>query len=187
MSTPRVEAFPRWLRDRGSRLGDGECADVEVIRALSCGPSRRACSFRSMISYGSHYRIEDDAGGAAHATYDSGVAELAPRGLVGAGMEQSDCVRIERVGTLKDILVLNYTNLNIVLMVVSWLTKDTELQPRLRRDSHGFWLANMDALPRCSLNPYILPSLASQVTNSSCPFMLTQFARRCAFTHLENR
>ena len=139
-----------------------------------------------MISYGSHYRIEDDAGAAAHVTFDSGIAELAPRGPGGGGMEQSDCVRIVRVGTLKDILVLNYTNLNIVLMVISWLTKDIELQPRLRRDSHGFWLANMQALPRCSQNPYILPSLASQVTSSSCSLMFTQCAWRCAFTHLEN-
>jgi hypothetical protein len=107
-------------------------------------------------------------GGAPHVTYDCGVAELRASST-GGGVE------IVRVGTLKDILVLNYTNTHVVVMVVSWLTKDTELQPRLRRDAHGFWLANMAAMPRCSLNPYILPSLASQVANRSCEIFLQHF------------
>ena len=68
-----------------------------------------------------------------------------------------------RVGTLRDILVFTYGNINIVLMVVSWVAKDTELKPQLRRDSHGFWIANMAATPRCTKDPYILPELASQV------------------------
>jgi hypothetical protein len=111
-----------------------------------------------MLSHGSHYRVEDGEACAHHVTYDCGVAELRAS-TSGGGVE------IVRVGTLRDILVLNYTNTHVVLMVVSWLTKDTELEPRLRRDGHGFWLANMAAMPRCSLNPYILPSLASQVEN----------------------
>ena len=151
-------AFSRWLRERCSNFVDGEDPHVEELRALSLGPYRRVCSFRSMLSHGSHYRVEDPEGGAPHVTYDCGVAELRACGS-GGGVE------IVRVGTLRDILVLNYTNTHVVLMVVSWLTRDTELQPRLRRDAHGFWLANMAAMPRCSLNPYILPSLASQVAN----------------------
>jgi hypothetical protein len=94
-------------------------------------------------------------------TYDCGVAELQASG-------PDSAVQIVRVGTLRDILVLNYTNLHVVLMAVSWLTKDTDLQPRLRQDAHGFWLANMAAMPRCSQNPYILPSLASQVALLCC-------------------
>ena len=68
-----------------------------------------------------------------------------------------------RVGVLKNILVLNYGNLNIVLMVVSWVAEHTDEQPRLHRDAHGFWLANMSARPRDTANPYLLPTLASQV------------------------
>ena len=170
----------RWLRDRCSRLDDRKGTNMEVLRALSCGPSRHVCSFRSMISYGSHYRVEDEGGGAAHVTYDCGIAELGAREAVNGGMHQSYCVEIVRVGTLKDILVLNYTNTSFVLMLVSWLTKDTEQQPRLRRDAHGLWLANMHVMPHCSQNPYILPSLASQVTNFSFEVMLRQFAWRCA-------
>lgn len=116
-----------------------------------------------MISHGSHYRVESDVGGAAHVTFDSGVAELRASRGSGVLSSQSGGVEIGRVGTLKDILVFNYANTNLVLMVCSWLAESTELQPRLRRDEHGFWLANMSARPRCGENPYILPSLASQV------------------------
>ena len=116
-----------------------------------------------MLSHGSHYRVEGDEGDAPHVTYDCGVAELRAHG--GGADSSRSGVEIIRVGTLKDILVLNYGNTNIVLMVVSWLAKDTELQPRLRRDLHGFWLANMAAVPRCNSDPYILPSLATQVGN----------------------
>lgn len=179
LSTQRMDSFVSWLRARCSHLDDGSSAHVDVLRALACGPSRRVCSFRSMISYGSHYRVEDDEGGAPHVTYDCGVAELRKSGGVAGFTDGGGGVEVLRVGTLKDVLVLNYNNTNIVLMVVSWLTKDTELQPRLRRDAHGFWLANVAARPRCNQNPYILPSLASQVLKSFCVCMLKPCEWRC--------
>lgn len=164
-SSAPTEAFPRWLMARCALLPDGADPDVEELRALSRGPSIRVCSFRSMVSHGAHYRVEE-GGGEAHVTYDCGVAELQVcRGGRGC-LNQSSGVELKRVGTLKDILVFNYGSLNLVLMAVSWLTEHTEEQPRLRRDAHGFWLANMAAMPRCTLNPYILPSLASQVGNA---------------------
>lgn len=46
-------------------------------------------------------------------------------------------MNLARVGVLEDILVLTYVNLNIVLMVVSWVAKDTELRPKLHQDAHG--------------------------------------------------
>jgi hypothetical protein len=60
-------------------------------------------------------------------------------------------------------MVVNYGNLSIVLMVVSWVAQHTDERPRLRRDPHGFWLANLSARPRDTSNPFILPALASQV------------------------
>ena len=74
-----------------------------------------------------------------------------------------------RVGVLKNILVLSYGNMNIVVMVVSWVAKHTDESPRLRRDSHGFWLANMAARPRDTTHPYLLPALASQVEYTPFP------------------
>lgn len=165
-STPEMEEFPRWLRARCSILEEDTGSDQKELIALSCSPSRRVCSFRSMLSHGSHYRVEEDERVASHVTFDCGVAEVRARG--GGSASSCEGVDIIRVGTLKDILVLNYGNTNCVLMVVSWLAKDTDLQPRLRRDLHGFWLANMAAMPRCNRDPYILPALATQVGSHSC-------------------
>ena len=163
-----MQPFPLWLRDRCATLAEATCPEQISVRAMSWLPSSRVCSFRSMSAYGSHFRLELDGGAPRHVTFDSGVAELE------CCTQEEDCsgqggvVKLLRVGILKDILVLNYVNVNIVLMVVSWVAKDTEMQPQLRRDEHGFWLANMVAVPRCTKEPYILPSLASQVHTHGC-------------------
>ena len=116
-----------------------------------------------MTSFGSHYRVDLEEACNQHVTYDAGVAELQPRTRSTESHGNAIVVELVRVGVLKDIWVLNYGNLNIVLMVVSWVDKHTDAMPRLRRDEYGFWLANMAARPRDTTNPYLLPALASQV------------------------
>ena len=160
-----MDAFPRWLRDRCRDRADGNGIEERELRSMSWLPSSRVCSFRSMTAYGSHFRVEGVDEEDAHVTFDSGVAELEATSDSDNCSGQVGVVKLVRVGILQDILVLNYMNMNIVLMVVSWVAKDTEMQPRLRRDAHGFWLANLAAVPRCTKDPYILPSLASQVQN----------------------
>lgn len=113
----QIEPFSTWLRERCARMADNNNTDVNELTALLIQPSKRVCSFKSMMSYGSHYHIEGDGVGEQHVTYDCGVAEMQ------ALREGDNCadpvgvVHIIRVGTLKDILVLNYVNLNVVLMV----------------------------------------------------------------------
>ena len=153
-----------WLRCRCAALADETDKDKAELWALSVGPSKRACSFRSMTSLGSHYRVNLEEADTQHITFDSGVAELGARE---GGLNTADngaVVDLIRVGILKDILVVNYGNFSIVLMVVSWVAKHTAHQPRLRRDAHGFWLANLAAVPRDILEPYLLPALASQAS-----------------------
>lgn len=144
-------------------LTEAERAERPELVALSLPPSKKVCAFSGMRSYGSHYRVEIEESGARHVTFDSGVAELdcSRRGHGASNMPVH--VRLVRVGVLKNILVLSYGNLNLVLMVVSWVAPHTVERPRLQRDSHGFWLANMAARPRDTANPYMLPALASQV------------------------
>ena len=167
MRSPDMEPFVRWLEQRCVGVDAGVDPNLDELVALSRRPSHKVCSFRSMMSYGSHYRVEGDEAGGSHVTYDSGVAELqACRGTRESG-NKTGFVDLVRVGTLKDTLVFDYGLLNVVLMAVSWVTPHTELQPRLRRDGHGFWLANMAATPRCTNDMYILPSLASQVRSSN--------------------
>jgi hypothetical protein len=116
-----------------------------------------------MTSFDCHYRVDVEESAIQHVTFDSGVAELR---AVAGGVRASQYVAgvdLVRVGVLKDIMVLSYENLSVVLMVVSWVAKHTCEQPRLSRDAHGFWLANMAAEPRDVTAPYMLPALASQV------------------------
>ena len=84
----------------------------EEAGPLASGPSRRACSFKSMTSFGSHYRVLVEEEGVQHVTFDLGVAVLKDRG--------SNCALVElaRVGILKNIILLNYGHKSIVLMVV---------------------------------------------------------------------
>ena len=65
--------------------------------------------------------------GENNVTFDSGVAELGHR--IDGNDSLTPCAHVEllRVGTLKDIMVLNYLNMNVVLMVVSWVAPNTEL------------------------------------------------------------
>lgn len=158
-----IEPFARWLQLRCAELPASLGGDVQELRALCSPPSRRVCSFRSMMAYGSHFRVEGDEAAGEHVTYDCGVAELQDSRGSDDSPNEGGFVELVRVGTLKDIIVLDYVNVNVVLMVVSWVAKDSEHHPRMRRDSHGFWLANMAARPRCNTEPYILPVLASQV------------------------
>ena len=133
------------------------------LRALSLPPCGKACSFRSMTSFCSHFNVEVVAGNAQHVTYDCGVAELHAH-IRGKNTEhRGTLVELVRVSVLKDIIVLNYGPFNIVVMVVSWVAKDTSSQPRMRRDAHGFWMANLATLSRVTSQPYLLPVLASQV------------------------
>ena len=161
---PHAEPFSWWLRARCAALRAAPGNDLQELRALSLPPCRKACSFRSMQSFGSHYRVELDESGAHHVTYDSGVGELRALGRGQTAHQGKFAVDLVRVGVLKDIVVLDYGPLTIVVMVVSWVAKDCPNRPRLRRDPHGFWLANMAAMPRDTIEPYMLPTAASQVT-----------------------
>lgn len=162
-SSYSVAEFGSWLRRRCAMLTEEEQNLQPELMALSMPPSKKVCAFSGMKSFGSHYRVDVEEGGPRHVTFDSGVAELESRRRGQSSCSNPVKVQLVRVGVLKNILVLTYGNLNIVLMVVSWVAKHTEERPRLRRDSHGFWLANMAARPRDTSNPYLLPSVASQV------------------------
>ena len=159
-------SFGPWLRRRCAGMTSLEKDEQPELMALTLHPSKKVCAFKSMTSFGSHYRVDMEEGAMRHVTYDSGVAEL--KSVVPAQPSTDNAVQVElvRVGVLKNIWVLNYGSLNIVLMVVSWVAKHIDEEPRLRRDLHGFWLANMSARPRDTAAPYLLPALASQVTSA---------------------
>lgn len=152
-------------------MSETEHEERPELMALTEPPSKKVCAFNGMTSFGSHYRVDMEEAGSGHVTFDCGVAELQTRRRV-QGSSNPLHVELVRVGVLKNILVFCYGNMNIVVMVVSWVAKHTDESPRLRRDCHGFWLANMAARPHDTTNPYLLPALASQVAYTSFPSCL---------------
>ena len=137
-------------------------AELEELRELSKGQPRRVCSFRSMTSYVSHYRVKRE-GGDNHITFDCEVAELQAQQDTENCSDQVGIGHIKRVGLLKDIWVVDYVKTNIVLMVASWVAKHSYKEPRLRQNSHGLWLANLEAMPCNRIEPYIFSSLAYRI------------------------
>ena len=156
-------SFGAWLRRRCAVMTALEQEERPELMALSIPPAKKVFAFSSMTSHGSHYRVDVEEGTARHVTYDSGVAELEYRIPSESSSRAVAQVELVRVGVLKNILVLSYGNTNIVLMVISWVPKHTNECETLRRDAHGFWIANLQARPRDTMSPYILPALASQV------------------------
>ena len=76
--TRATVAFATWLRGKWECLNAGDTGWGEELRALACGLSRRACTFKSMTSFGSHYRVQAEEEGVQH-VFDSGVGVLAAR------------------------------------------------------------------------------------------------------------
>lgn len=168
------DAFHTWLRAHCILLADGDEVEETKLMALSLMPCRQVCLFKSMTAYGSHFRVLLEEGGRAqHVTFDSGVAKLQTQREGDNCSDQGGVVDMLRVNILKNILMLNYVGINVVLMVVSWVAKDIESSPRLRWDLRGFWSANMTATPRYTKQPYIFPSLALHV-RTLCPETLLQ-------------
>ena len=62
-ATPGLVPFATWLQEKCKSRHAGDRRWGEDLRALAAGPSRRACTFKSMTSYGSHYRVQADEEG----------------------------------------------------------------------------------------------------------------------------
>lgn len=69
-------SFSTWLCLRCIILHDSTMNKGEDLRALLLALSRIVCSFISMTSVGSHYRVDLEEEVAQHVSFDFGVAEL---------------------------------------------------------------------------------------------------------------
>lgn len=57
------EAFHMWLWTCCALLVDVDGAEENKLRALSSIPCRKVCLFKSMIAYGSHFKVDLEEGG----------------------------------------------------------------------------------------------------------------------------
>lgn len=107
-------------------------------------PQRNAASHRQMYCHGMHLRVRSSE--SALVTRDSGVVASFTRQLRwglqnGRPVETSQ----EYVGYIEEILVLDYRNHCVTVLVCDWVrgTRDARF-PTIQRDRYGFSLANFN-------------------------------------------
>ena len=151
--------FPEWLRRTIKlKISKGEEVDEELM-ALSQEPSRRARTFTAMWAYGNHYRTIPRGSMVTHLTNDTGIACIQDVGHNVAVAERSILMaNLEKVGTLREIIVVSYSSKPKAIMVGNWI-KESDIT----RDAHGLWIAQMDSIKDHDISPYVLPGQVSQV------------------------
>jgi hypothetical protein len=98
---------------------------VEVSQELvqlSHSPSHKAYMYNNMWEYGDHYRVDPDDGHPSHATYNYGVACIFIQASCSSIQDQNIIVAdLQYVGMLKEIVVVNYSGLQLILFKCSWI------------------------------------------------------------------
>lgn len=70
-----------------------------------------------MTLFGSHYRVQSNKKGVQHVIFDLGMGVLAAHGRIKYSIQNRAEVQVARVGIFKDIVVLNYGHMSIVLKI----------------------------------------------------------------------
>jgi hypothetical protein len=107
-----------------------------------------------MWAYGNHYWVNDNEGRMAHATYDSGVACIFNQGSQCFAQNQNIIMaNMHYVGVLKEMILVSYGGLWLVVMKCSWIPINTHGNAIVKQDEFGFWMVNhgQKCLHMCSL------------------------------------
>ncbi len=91
-------------------------------------------------------------------------------------------VNLNYIGVLKEILVVDYSSLLLVLFKCSWIPTNTQGNVTIHQDEHGFWVVNFVCLLPPIVELYVFPIAMSQVkapwaTRDS--MMMLQFILEC--------
>ncbi len=145
------------------RLVGGTFDDQDVV-ALSIPPSTKACNYKRIKAYGSHFRVDDQIS-VGCVTYDSGVASFFSHNNVDDNHHPSR--QLQYVGILKDILQLDYRTIStpIVLFRCDWVrnASDNHANPTYKRDHVGFLMANFRHMLPKDIEPFVFPPQVQQV------------------------
>jgi hypothetical protein len=76
------------------------------------------------------------------------------------------------IGVLKEILVVDYACLPMVLFTCSWIPTNTQGNATIRQDEHGFWVVNLARRLPPMVEPYVFPTSMIQVKAWVTPYVL---------------
>jgi hypothetical protein len=104
-----------WITNavREHRLAGGTFDDQDVV-ALSIPLSTKACNYKRIKAYGSHFCVDDQIN-VGCVNYDSGVASFFNHNNVDDNHHPSR--QLQYVGVLKDILQLDYGTMSTLIVL----------------------------------------------------------------------
>jgi hypothetical protein len=133
----------KWVRDAicNHQVASGFNIDPYLIH-FSIPPSFTTFKYSKMKAYENHFLVDNDHNNLL-VTYNCGVAGIFQQSQ---GNEDEVLGVIQYVGTLKEVLQLNYGPISspIILFWCRWVKNgiDSRRNPTYRRDDVGFILAN---------------------------------------------
>ena len=143
----------------------GDIVDV-LLASLSRMQNPMIKHYPFMYAYGHHFRVDDEIG-QSHISFDSGVACLATQVCKSSRVDTNPVeATLKYIGILKDKLQVEYGHLKYVVLKCSWIRPDLEGASTIREDSHGFWSVKYDARQATSMEPFLMPTHAKQVTTA---------------------
>ncbi len=117
-----------------------------------------------MWPYGNHFRMDLKTIRPTHLTKDIGVACIFHQASQSSMRNQNRIIaNLNYVGLLKEILLVDYFGLRLVLFKCSWIPFNLLWQCKDHCwDEHGFWQVNFQCwFP--TMEPYVFPITISQV------------------------
>lgn len=134
---------------------------VEVNHDVIClsNPLWKTCKFvRSITTFGSHFRVEDEEDVVRYVTDDNTIAVI-QEAVPDACPEAMSTIReVVPLGKITEILEVTFYVKKTILMVASWVPRGTATSPTMSEDMHGFWIANISVRPRDECNKYVFPT-----------------------------
>ncbi|KAG0572319.1 hypothetical protein KC19_VG084600 [Ceratodon purpureus] len=163
-----IQPFPEWLRDTVQAQILTDMYVDEMVEAISKFPLLVAKKYCSLYSYGYHLRVQSAE---EHLkTCDSGIAGTFIRACrAGVGDRNIVVAPVEYVGSLDEIIELDYGIFTQVVLVALWIKANYRgTNATMKRDRWGFTLANFNKIIDFGEDSFALPSHVQQVFFSDC-------------------
>jgi hypothetical protein len=134
----------------------------EDIIQLSRPPTWRAYTYERMWAYANHYHVDIESR-LRYLTYGFGVACIFRQASCSSTWDQNFVMgNLNYVRVLKEILIVDYAGLPIVLFKCSWILANIRGNATIRHDEHGFWMVNLARQLSPIVEPYVFPTFVTQ-------------------------
>ena len=159
-----IQPFAQWLEADVRHAIDEGMVVPDDVKDSSKPPSLQAQRFRSMYSYGYHFRVKS-AEENVNSTCDSGVAAIFRRPCRSGRRDPNPVhANLEYIGQILEIVELNYGRHCTVLLICEWVKANYRgRNATVKKDEWGFTMANFNALVAYGYESFAFPIHCDQV------------------------